>query len=66
MLGERFKLNGNSFLALLFFASLTLGDETRIVLLGILAAAMWAKLPTFRYCMFFLFFISLQPEFYDN
>ena len=38
MLGERFKLNGNSFLALLFFASLTLGDETRIVLLGILAA----------------------------
>ena len=38
MLGERFKLNGNCFLALLFFASLTLGDETRIVLLGILAA----------------------------
>lgn len=38
MLGERFKLNGNSFLALLFFASLALGDETRIVLLGILAA----------------------------
>lgn len=43
-----------------------IGDETRIVLLGILAATMWAKLPTFRYCMFFLFFISLQPEFYDN
>ena len=37
-------------------------DETRIVLLGILAATMWAKLPTFRYCMFFLFFISLQPN----
>ena len=33
MLGERFKLNGNCFLALLFFASLALGDETRIVLL---------------------------------
>ena len=39
-----------------------IGDETRIVLLGILAAAMWAKLPTFRYCMFFLFFIPLQPN----
>lgn len=39
-----------------------IGDETRIVLLGILAATMWAKLPTFRYCMFFLFFISLQPN----
>ena len=36
-----------------------IGDEARIVLLGILAAAMWAKLPTFRYCMSFLFFISL-------
>lgn len=38
MLGERFNLNGNCFLALLFFASLALSDETRIVLLGILAA----------------------------
>ena len=39
MLGERFKLNGNCFLALLFFANLALGDETGIVFLGILAAA---------------------------
>lgn len=39
-----------------------IGDEARIVLLGILAATMWAKIPTFRYCMFFLFFIPLQPN----
>ena len=39
-----------------------IGDEARIVLLGILAAAMWVKIPTFRYCMFFLFFIPLQPN----
>ena len=31
-LGERFKLNGNCFLALLFFANLALGDETVIVI----------------------------------
>ena len=34
MLGESFKLNGNCFLAFLFFASLALSDETGIVLQG--------------------------------